>query len=224
MEKSSLCACSKLPSTASIALTGRAIARQAGERTKVAVSSKDDKIDCVGACVGVRGSRIKNIVRELQGEKVDIVRWSEDIKEYVRAAISPAKVMTIDLHPEEKKMDIEVEDDQLSLAIGKRGQNVRLASKVVDWSINIKSQSQLQQDIENGIDDSSDDEVAVCTDDNGSLLSRIPGIGQKTLDALIEAGFDDEEALRNATADDLTKVKGVGKKRAEQIVEQIKTL
>jgi transcription termination/antitermination protein NusA len=100
----------------------KAIARLAGERTKVAVSSKDDKIDCVGACVGVRGSRIKNIVRELQGEKVDIVRWSEDIKEYVKAAISPAKVSNIELYPDEKKMDIEVEDDQLSLAIGKRGQ------------------------------------------------------------------------------------------------------
>jgi N utilization substance protein A len=191
----------------------KAIARIAGERTKVAVASKDEKIDCVGACVGVRGSRIKNIVRELQGEKVDIVRWSENIKEFVKAAISPAKVVAIDLHPEEKKMDIEVEDDQLSLAIGKRGQNVRLASKVVDWSINIKSQSQLVQEKEQG-------EAAK----QESILSKISGIGQKTLEALIEAGFDDVEALGKATVDDLTKVKGVGKKRAEQIIDEIKNL
>ncbi|MBU1085957.1 MAG: transcription termination factor NusA [Candidatus Omnitrophica bacterium] len=192
----------------------KAISRLAGERTKVAVASKDDKIDCVGACVGVRGSRIKNIVRELQGEKVDIVRWSDDIKEYVKAAISPAKVASIDLYSDEKKMDIEVDDDQLSLAIGKRGQNVRLASKLINWSINIKSQSQ-------GTVITPD---AVKSDKPESVLDKISGIGKKTLDALVEAGFDDIDVLNNSTADDLTKVKGVGKKRAEQIIEELKDL
>jgi len=196
----------------------KAISRLAGERTKVAVSSKDDKIDCVGACVGVRGSRIKNIVRELQGEKVDIVRWSEEIKEYVKAAISPAKVAGIDLYPDEKKLDIEVEDDQLSLAIGKRGQNVRLASKLVNWSINIKSQAQMNQSVEPVlvVEDKSDKKE--------SVLDKISGIGKKTLDALVEAGFDDIDILNKSTADDLTKVKGVGKKRAEQIIEELKDL
>ncbi|MFH1061804.1 MAG: transcription termination factor NusA [Candidatus Omnitrophota bacterium] len=191
----------------------KAIARLAGERTKVAVSSKDEKIDCVGACVGVRGSRIKNIVRELQGEKVDIVRWSEDIKEYVKAAISPAKVANIELYPDERKMDIEVDDDQLSLAIGKRGQNVRLASKIVNWSINIKNQSQvvINQEEEK-------------TEKHESVLDKISGIGKKTLDALVEAGFDDINVLNKSTAEDLTKVKGVGKKRAEQIIEELKDL
>jgi transcription termination/antitermination protein NusA len=192
----------------------KAIARLAGERTKVAVSSKDDKIDCVGACVGVRGSRIKNIVRELQGEKVDIVRWSEDIKEYVKAAISPAKVANIELYPDEKKMDIEVEDDQLSLAIGKRGQNVRLASKIVNWSINIKNQAQIIVNHE---------EVNI-DDKHESVLDKISGIGKKTLDALVEAGFDDIDVLNKSTAEDLIKVKGVGKKRAEQIIEELKDL
>lgn len=192
----------------------KAIARLAGERTKVAVSSKDEKIDCVGACVGVRGSRIKNIVRELQGEKVDIVRWSEDIKEYVKAAISPAKVANIELYLEEKKMDIEVEDDQLSLAIGKRGQNVRLASKIVNWSINIKNQSQVIVNHE---------EVNI-DDKHESVLDKISGIGKKTLDALVEAGFDDIDVLNKSTAADLIKVKGVGKKRAEQIIEELKDL
>jgi len=189
------------------------ISRMAGERTKVAVSSKDEKIDCVGACVGVRGSRIKNIVFELQGEKVDIVRWHEEIKQYVKSAISPAKVTKIDLNLEEHKMDVEVEDDQLSLAIGKKGQNVRLASKLVGWSINIMSASQANKVIEK--------EEAPAKQ---SVLSNIAGIGKKTLDALIEAGFDDLEVLSKAQVSDLTAVKGVGKKRAEQILTDIKKL
>ena len=189
------------------------ISRMAGERTKVAVSSKDEKIDCVGACVGVRGSRIKNIVFELQGEKVDIVRWHEEIKQYVKSAISPAKVTKIDLNLEEHKMDVEVEDDQLSLAIGKKGQNVRLASKLVGWSINIMSTSQANKVIEK-------EEVFA----KQSVLSNIAGIGKKTLDALIEAGFDDLEVLSKAQVSDLTAIKGVGKKRAEQILADIKKL
>jgi len=193
----------------------RAISRQAGERTKVAVSSKDEKIDCVGACVGVRGSRIKNIVRELHGEKVDIVRWNDNIKEYVKAAISPAKVSKIDLNVEEKKMDVEVEDDQLSLAIGKRGQNVRLASKLINWSINIHSQSQAKEAIAADVKIKSE---------NASVLSKVPGIGKKTLDALVEAGFDDKDKLLSSKVKDLTQVKGVGKKRAEQILDEIKKL
>jgi len=191
----------------------KSVSRLAGERTKVAVYSKDEKIDCVGACVGVRGSRIKNIVRELHGEKVDIVRWNEDIKEYVKAAISPAKISKIELNHEEKKMDIDVEEDQLSLAIGKRGQNVRLASKLVGWSINVKSSAQEAKEAEKA-------KVEV----RESVLSKIHGIGKKTLEALIEAGFDDMEVLKKAEVSDLTKVKGVGKKRAEQILEQVKNL
>lgn len=193
----------------------KSISRMAGERTKVAVSSKDEKIDCVGACVGVRGSRIKNIVFELQGEKVDIVRWHEEIKQYVKAAISPAKVTRIELNLEEHKMDVEVEDDQLSLAIGKKGQNVRLASKLIGWSINIMSTSQVNQAAEK-----EKEEVL----ENQSVLGSISGIGKKTLEALIEAGFDDLAVLSKAKVSDLTAVKGVGKKRAEQILEDIKKL
>lgn len=193
----------------------KSISRLAGERTKVAVYSKDDKIDCVGACVGVRGSRIKNIVSELHGEKVDIVRYSEDIKEYVKAAMSPAKISHVELHSEEKKMDIDVDDDQLSLAIGKKGQNVRLASKLIGWSINIRNQEQLKKR-----DDLAKEETA----QKGSVLEKIPGIGEKTILALREAGFDDILRLSTAQIEDLTNVKGVGKKRAEQIIEEIKKL
>ncbi|MCP4650028.1 MAG: transcription termination/antitermination protein NusA [PVC group bacterium] len=188
----------------------KSIARLAGERTKVAVSSKDDKIDCVGACVGVRGSRIKNIVRELHGEKVDIVRWNDDIKEYVKASLSPAKILDIQLDEGERKIDIVVDDEYLSLAIGKRGQNVRLASKLIGWLINISSMEQKE---------TAAKEKAKKQDE---AFASIQGIGEKTKEALIEAGYDTLAALAESTVKDLTNVKGVGKKRAEQIIEEAK--
>jgi len=205
----------------------KSIARLAGERTKVAVYSKDDKIDCVGACVGVRGSRIKNIVRELHGEKVDIVRWHDDIKEYVKAAISPAKIKNIELAPDEKKIDIEVDDDQLSLAIGKRGQNVRLASKLVGWSINVRSQGQVHEvsEEEHPAEDTSAPQPQEPEQPTAaSELSQLQGVGEKTLAALREAGFDSLEKIAKAAIDDLTKVKGVGQKRAEQMIEEAKKI
>ncbi len=123
----------------------KAIARDPGERTKIAVYSKDDKIDCVGACVGMRGSRVKNIVTELHGEKIDIVRYSEDIKEYIQAALSPAEIAQMQLISEEKRVNIIVDEDQLSLAIGKYGQNVRLAGKLVGWELDIYSAKQWEE-------------------------------------------------------------------------------
>ena len=123
----------------------KAIARDAGERTKIAVYSKDEKIDCVGACVGMRGSRVKNIVTELHGEKIDIVRHSEDIKEYIQAALSPAEISQMQLIADEKRVNIIVDEDQLSLAIGKYGQNVRLASKLVGWELDIYSAKQWEE-------------------------------------------------------------------------------
>jgi len=111
----------------------KGIAREAGERTKIAVHSKDDKVDCVGACVGIRGSRVKSIIDELRGEKIDIVRWSEDIKEFIKAALAPAIIGQIEFDRENKRARVMLANDQLSLAIGKRGQNVRLASKLVGW-------------------------------------------------------------------------------------------
>lgn len=123
----------------------KGIARDPGERTKISVYSKDDKIDCVGACVGMRGSRVKNIVTELHGEKIDIVRYSEDIKEYIQAALSPAEISQMQLIAEEKRVNIIVDEDQLSLAIGKYGQNVRLASKLVGWELDIYSAKQWEE-------------------------------------------------------------------------------
>lgn len=123
----------------------KSIAREPGERTKISVYSKDEKIDCVGACVGMRGSRVKNIVNELHGEKIDIVRYAPDIKEYVQAALSPAEISQMQLLIDEQKINIIVAEDQLSLAIGKFGQNVRLASRLVEWELDIFSPAQWEE-------------------------------------------------------------------------------
>ena len=115
----------------------RGVAREAGYRTKIAVFSANDKVDPVGACVGMKGSRVKNIVRELNNEKVDIIRWSADTKEFVLEALKPAKIKNVTLDTDKRAVHIRVDEDQLSLAIGKRGQNARLTSRLVGWDINI---------------------------------------------------------------------------------------
>jgi N utilization substance protein A len=119
----------------------RAAAREAGERTKIAVESRDKEVDPVGACVGMKGMRVQSIIRELRGEKIDIIPFSEDIVTFALKALSPAKVSRVQIiDPEEKRLEVIVEDTQLSLAIGKKGQNVRLASKLIGWNIDIKSE------------------------------------------------------------------------------------
>lgn len=120
----------------------RSISREAGSRTKMAVHSLDENVDPIGACVGPKGQRVKNIVDELQGEKIDIIKYSEDPVEYISAALSPSKVLSVDVNEEEKSAKVIVPDDKLSLAIGKEGQNARLAAKLTNWKIDIKSQSQ----------------------------------------------------------------------------------
>jgi len=121
----------------------KSIAREAGYRSKVAVSSRDDNIDPVGACVGHRGMRVQNIVRELNGEKIDIIKWSQDMGVYIANALSPAKVLHVEVDETEKSSRVVVPDNQLSLAIGKEGQNARLAAKLTGWKIDIKSESQV---------------------------------------------------------------------------------
>ena len=198
----------------------KSIARLAGERTKVAVSSKDDKIDCVGACVGVRVSIIKNIVRELHGEKVDIVRWHDDVNEYVKAALNPAKILELSINEAEKKIDLVIDDEFLSLAIGKKGQNVRLASKLVGWSINIGSSHPKEENKKM----EKAEKALSGADINADVFELLKSIGDKTKVALIEAGFNSIEALANSSIKELTQAKGVGAKRAEQIIEEAKKL
>lgn len=194
----------------------RAISRDVGERTKIAVYSKDEKVDCVGACVGMRGSRVKNIVSELQGEKIDIVRFSSDIKEYIQAALSPAEISQIQLDYDEKKANIIVADDQLSLAIGKHGQNVRLASQLVEWELNLFSFDQwkeLQEGGEPG--EETEEEVSI---------ADLPGVGDKAIAQLTEAGYDMLEKIAEASVEDLTKIKGFGKVKAKKMIKEAKAL
>ncbi|MFH0839124.1 MAG: transcription termination factor NusA [Candidatus Omnitrophota bacterium] len=185
----------------------KSIAREPGSCTKIAVISKDEKIDSVGSCVGMRGSRVKNIVRELQGEKVDIVRYSDDPKEFIAAALGPAKIVTIRLDKEHKKAEVITEDDQLSLAIGRRGQNVRLAAKLTGWDIDIRKESDTKVETE------------VKTEEKGENLLVVTGIGPKLADELKKQGFDTVAKIASATVEELTKVPGVGQKTAEKVIK-----
>jgi len=177
----------------------KAIAREAGDRTKIAVASTDEKVDCVGACVGMRGTRVKNIVRELHGEKIDIIRWHEHVSEYIGAALSPAKIREIQPRPDAKRALVIVDDDQLSLAIGKKGQNVRLASKLTGWELEIQSQSQLAA--------------------AHLALSAVPGVGPTMETRLKDAGITSVEQLAGLTLEQLTAVKGIGEKTAQRVIE-----
>ena len=227
----------EVPEVAEHTVEIRSVAREAGDRTKIAVWSKNEKVDCVGACVGIRGSRVKGVVKELQGEKIDIVRWGENVEEYVRAALSPAEIASVKvLSEEEKKVEVVVGDDQLSLAIGKNGQNVRLASKLTGWSIDIRSKKDIakaaletvgeegtaaegappagRQAPEAGQAPTAAEEAPAQT----AELESIEGIGPKTAQALMEAGFKTIEALKKATKEELLAVKGVGQKTVEKIL------
>ncbi len=133
----------------------KSISREPGSRTKIAVFSKDENVDPVGACVGQKGTRVQAIVDELRGEKIDIIKWSNDPKDYISSSLSPAKVVRVDVNEEEKSAKVVVPDYQLSLAIGKEGQNARLAAKLTGWKIDIKSESQLRQSIEKQLFDDS---------------------------------------------------------------------
>ncbi len=186
----------------------KSISREPGSCTKIAVYSKDEKIDCVGSCVGMRGLRVKNIVRELDGEKVDIVRYSEDPEEFIRAAMGPAKIASINLDKENNKAEVVAEDDQLSLAIGKRGQNVRLASRLTGWDIDIRGKSDEPKSKEKTEDD----------------ILKIAGVGATLAESLKKSGYDSISKIASLTMEELTKVPGAGKKTAEKILKSAKEL
>jgi len=186
----------------------KSISREAGERTKIAVWSKDEKVDCVGACVGMRGSRVKDIVTELQGEKIDIIRWSDDLREYITAALSPAKITEIRLDKENQKAQVIVAEDQLSLSIGKHGQNVRLASRLTGWDLDIRTREEIVKEKEEA--------------KKARAEISLEGVGEKVLSALIEAGFDSLEKIKQATVKQLMEIKGIGEKKAEKIIAAAK--
>lgn len=207
----------------------RAIVREAGDRTKIAVFSKDDKVDPVGACVGMRGSRVKDIVRELQGERVDIVRWSDDLKEYVKAALNPVEITEMKIDKTNKKISLVVPDDQLSMGIGRHGQNIRLASKLIGWEIDIRGkESRSKEALEAASRELGGEpavkEEAVEASTEGTPISGLDGVGPKTAKALTAAGYDTVEKIKGLTAEDLTKVEGIGPKTAEKILKSANNL
>lgn len=213
----------------------KSISRQAGDRTKIAVWSKDEKVDSVGACVGMRGGRVKNIVNELSGEKIDIVRYSDDLREYIKAAVLPAEVSEIKLNKEEKRAEIIVADDQLSLAIGKHGQNIRLASKLVGWELDVRTKEMAARAALEGMTAPKPVEAAPAVEAEagasaeapavaGPSIEELPGVGAKTLENLKEGGFDSLESIAQSDTEKLTAVKGIGEKKAETLIKEARKL
>ena len=187
----------------------KAIAREAGERTKVAVFSKDADVDCVGACVGMKGMRVQSIIRELRGEKIDIIEYNDDPLVFAANALSPAKINHVSvLDASQKHLEVIVDDTQLSLAIGKKGQNVRLAAKLLVWHIDIKSEEEKRQEIESQM-------AAMAM--RGAPISELAGLGDKTLGKLREHGIESVEQLAQMTPEDLMQIPGVGEKTVERI-------
>jgi len=187
--------------------------REAGERAKVAVISRERDVDPVGACVGMKGTRVQSIIRELRGEKIDIVEWSDDPATFVVNALSPAKVSRVSIVDEEQRiMEVVVEDKQLSLAIGKKGQNVRLAAKIVGWRIDIKSEEEKRREVEAEMA-----RMARAVDEVRSLERH--GIGEKTVHKLVEAGIHGLAHLLEMSDEELCAIEGVGEKTVEKIRE-----
>src|ERR1700726_3069880 len=187
----------------------RAAAREAGERTKIAVQSRDKDVDPVGACVGMKGMRVQSIIRELRGEKIDIIPYSEDTVTFAQKALSPAKVTRVQIiDPETRHLEIIVEDTQLSMAIGKKSNNVRLASKLIGWNVDIKSEEEKRHEIEA--------QMTALTAP-GPPLSELNGVGPKTIERIETHGVSSIEKLADMTPEQLTEIPGIGEKMVEKI-------
>ncbi len=188
----------------------RAIAREAGERTKIAVVSRDKDVDPVGACVGMKGMRVQSIIRELRGEKIDIIEYSEEITTFAEKALQPAKVSRVSITDlGEKQLEVIVDDTQLSLAIGKKGQNVRLAAKLLGWKIDIKSEEEKRQEVESAMQALSGGPT--------TPIEQVMELGESVLEKLIAAGITTVEHLADMTAEELGEVPGIGEKSVEKI-------
>jgi N utilization substance protein A len=189
----------------------KACAREAGERTKIAVHSRDRDVDCVGACVGMKGMRVQSIIRELRGEKIDIIEYSDDPVVYATHALSPAKISRVSIvDAAERHMEAIVDDSQLSLAIGKKGQNVRLCAKLMNWKIDIKSEEEKRQEVET---------VMAALVVPGAPISALMehGLTESILGKLTEAGIGTVEKLGSMTPEELEEIPGIGPKLVEKI-------
>lgn len=180
-------------------------AREPGQRAKIAVVSQNSEVDPVGACVGMRGLRVQNVVRELKGEKIDIVPWDIDPAKFVYNALAPAKVVRVILDKEEQSMEIIVPDDQLSLAIGKQGQNVRLASKLTGWKIDVRGESTYEQTLHIGYEN----------------LLKVEGMDKKVADLLFKQGINSAEELSQAEVEELKEI-GLEENKAEALIKAAK--
>jgi transcription termination/antitermination protein NusA len=191
----------------------RHAAREAGERTKVAVASRDKDVDPVGACVGMKGMRVQSIIRELRGEKIDIIPYNEETVAFAQKALSPAKVTRVQItDPENHKLEVIVEDSQLSLAIGKKGQNVRLASKLIGWDIDIKSEEEKRREIE--------EQMTALTAPT-TPLTALAGVGPKTIEKIEAAGITNVEKLAGMTPEQLMEIPGIGEKMVDKIYQAV---
>ena len=188
-------------------------AREPGSRAKIAVYSQDSDVDPVGACVGMKGSRVQAVVQELRGEKIDIIPWSDDPASFVCNALAPAEISKVIINQDAKSMEVIVEDDQLSLAIGRRGQNVRLAAKLTGWKIDIRSETKTERVVPEF------DEIAARGMDR---VDRLAGVGEKTAQLLNASNYITVADICQATPEQLSKIEGIGLKKAEKLIDTAK--
>ncbi len=189
----------------------RGAVREAGDRAKVAVYSRDRDVDPVGACIGMKGTRVQAIIRELRGEKIDIVEYSEDPVQFVMNALSPARVQRVTIVDDaDRVMEVVVEDKQLSLAIGKKGQNVRLGAKLTGWKIDIKSEEEKRKEVEAHFAE---------LDFGGSRRLNLPGIADEAIEALRDAGYESNERILAADAAELGAIEGIGDELAPRVLD-----
>jgi len=188
----------------------KAIAREAGECTKIAVQSRDKDVDPVGACVGMKGMRVQSIIRELRGEKIDIIEYSDEITTFAEKALQPAKVSRVSIADlTDKQLEVIVDDTQLSLAIGKKGQNVRLAAKLLGWKIDIKSEEEKRQEVEQ--------QMQALSGGPTTPIEQVGELGEGIIQKLVTAGITTVEALADMTPEQLEEIPGIGEKTLEKI-------